>query len=52
MNSLETLQPDRSKQQVEPRNSPLIKPILPEVVWDLPNEARTEQLVNRIVVII
>lgn len=52
MNKLETLQPGRSEQQVGPRNSPLIKPILPRVVGDLPNEARTEQLVDRIVVVI
>ena len=45
MNSAES-QPDRIKQQVDPRNSSLIKPILPEVVGDLPNEDRTEKLFN------
>lgn len=33
-----------AKEQARLRN--LIKPILPEVVWDLPNEERTEYLVN------
>ena len=45
MNSAES-QPDRIKQQVGPRNSPLIKHILREVVRDLPNDARTEELVG------
>jgi len=49
MNSLETLQPDRSGQQVGPRNPSLIKPIEPLVVWDLPDEKRTEELVDFLV---
>lgn len=44
MNKIETLQPDRLKQQVHPGNSPL--------VLDLPNEDRTEELVDRLIIII
>jgi len=42
--------PKSAKEQVGLRNSPLIKPILPEVVWDIPNEERTEQLIDNIFV--
>jgi len=49
MNSPETLQPGRSEQQVGPRNSPLIKPILPPVVGELPIDNRTEELVDAVI---
>lgn len=52
MNKIEAPQLDKLEQQVGPKNSSLIKPILPVVVWDLPNEEKTQQLVGRIVVVI